>query len=120
MLPKINRIRKKKDFESIFKNSKSFKNNLFIFKITKNELDINRFGFIISSKVSKRATIRNKIRRRLAEIIKKEINSANQVEKLKNGKDVVIIALRGIEKKEFPILEEAVKNTIIKSGLYLK
>ena len=39
MLPKINRIKKKKDFEIIFKKGKSFKNNLFILKFIKNNLD---------------------------------------------------------------------------------
>lgn len=111
MLPKINRIKKKKDFETIFRNSKSFKNNLFIFKIIKNNLGFNRFGFVVSQKVSKKATIRNKIRRRLAEILKAEARNT------KIGTDMVFIVLPGIEKKEFFEIKEAVNNALIKSGL---
>ena len=59
MLAKINRIKKKKDFEVIFKNSKSLKNNLFILKVAKNNLGLNRFGFVVSLKISKKATVRN-------------------------------------------------------------
>ena len=114
MVPKINRIKKKKDFELIFKNSSSFKNNLFILKVKENNLGLNRFGFVISSKVSKKAVIRNKIRRRLAEIIKSEI------ENIPLGTDLVFIALRGIEKKEFVDLKEAVKTTLSKIKLITK
>ena len=111
MLPKLNRIKKKKDFEVIFKNSKSFKSNLFIFKMMKNDLGYNRVGLVVSQKVSKRATTRNKVRRRLAEVMKAEI------ENIKNGTDLIIIALAGIEKKEFSEIKEAINNTLIKSGL---
>ena len=111
MLPKLNRIKKKKDFEVIFKNSKSFKSNLFIFKMMKNGLGFNRIGLVVSQKVSKRATTRNKVRRRLAEVMKVEIGN------IKNGTDLIIIALAGIEKKEFSEIKEAVNNTLIKSGL---
>ena len=111
MLPKINRIKKKKDFESIFKNSRSFKNNLFILKIKENNLGLNRVGFVVSQKISKRAVIRNKVRRRLSEIIKKEINN------IPLGTDLVFITLAGIDKKEFSEIKEAVNNILIKVGL---
>ena len=111
MLSKINRIKKKKDFERIFKNSKTFRGNLFIFRIMKNNLGLNRFGFVVSQKISKKATLRNKTRRRLAEAIRSEIKN------IKIGTDLVIIALPGIEKKGFSEIREAVKNTLIKSRL---
>jgi len=114
MLPKINRIKKKKDFDTIFKNSKSLKNSLFVFKIAKNNLGINRVGFIVSQKISKKATIRNKVRRRLADAVSKEI------ENFKSGIDLLFIALSGIEKKEFSEIKQAVGSTIIKSGLLSK
>jgi len=118
MLPKINRIKKKKDFETIFKNSKSFKNNLLIFRIMKNSLGLNRFGFVVSQKVSKKATIRNKVRRRLAEAIRARMKDILPLgAQVKNGTDMVLIALPGIEKKEFSEVKEAINNMLIKSGL---
>ena len=111
MLAKINRIKKKKDFETIFKNSKSFKNNLFIFKIMKNNLGLNRFGFVVSQKVSKKAVIRNKVKRRLSEIIKAEEKN------IKSGIDLIIITLPGSEKKDFSELKEAVSDALIKAKL---
>jgi ribonuclease P protein component len=114
MLEKINRIKKKKDFELIFKNSKSFKNNLFIFKIAKNSLQLNRFGFVVSQKVSKRATDRNKVKRRLSDLVRAKIGS------IENGTDLVIIALPGIEKKEFSEIREAVDSSLIRAKLIIE
>jgi len=117
MLPRINRIKKKKDFEAIFKNSKSFKNNLFIFRIAKNNLGINRVGFVVSKKISLKAVIRNKIRRRLSEAIKAEEKNIPLGVQAKTGTDLIVIALPGIEKKEFSEVKEAINNALIKSGL---
>jgi ribonuclease P protein component len=114
MLPKINRIKKKKDFEIIFKNSKNLRSNLFILKIKKNNLGLDRFGLVVSQKVSKRAVIRNKVRRRLAEAIKTEI------ENIETGLDLVLVALPGIEKEGFPEIKESVKNALAKLGLIRK
>jgi ribonuclease P protein component len=110
-LPKINRIKKQKDFKLIFEKAKSFKNTLLILKVAKNDLNINRFGFVVSQKVSKKATIRNKIRRRLSEAVK------NQGDKIKNSTDLVLIGLPGIEKKNFHEVQEAVANLIKKANV---
>ncbi len=102
MLPKANRLKKKKDFEAVSKQGSSFKNSFLILKVAGNTLIENRFGFVISQKVSKKAVIRNKLRRRLASIIKK-------MHVLEGGKDFVFIGLAGLEKKDFVELENIVK-----------
>lgn len=68
MLNKQNRIRKRRDFTFIYKKSKRIYNTsftLFIFYKSKNP----EFGFSVSKKVGK-AVVRNKIKRRLSEIIR--------------------------------------------------
>jgi len=114
MLPQANRIKKKKDFEIIFRNSKSLKNSLFILKIIKNDLGINRVGFVVSKKVSKKAVIRNKIRRRLSDTVKAEMGN------IKLGIDLVFIALPGIEKREFPEIKEAIIDALLKTKLIVR
>ena len=111
MLPKINRIKKQKDFEIIFKKGVSFKNSLFVLKFIKNSLNKTRVSFIVSNKISKKATVRNKIRRRLSEIVKKEINN------IKGSLDIVFISLPGIEKKDFLELKDALNNLLIKAKI---
>ncbi len=104
MLAKTNSIKKEQDFRSVFKRAKSFKTNLFILKIAKNGLDESRFGFVVSQKVSKKATVRNKVKRRLSDAVRVELK------KIKKGFDFVLIALPGIEKSEFSEIKKAINK----------
>lgn len=112
MLPKRNRLKKKKDFEKVFKKGQGFKENFLVLKIVKNNLKINRFGFIVSTKFSKKATVRNKIKRRLSEIIRARLA------RIKKGKDGVIIVLPGLEINNYWELEEMVNRLFEKAKLY--
>ena len=111
MLSKLNRLKKKRDFEAVFKKGRSFKNNLLIIKLTANKLKESRFGFIVSQKISKKAVVRNKVRRRLSESVGKNLKL------IKGGLDVVLISLAGIEKKEFFEVKEAVDNIFGKAKM---
>jgi len=97
MFIKQNRLKKKKDFEKVFKKGKTIKQDLFVFKYIENNQDSPRIGIIISKKVCSRASERNLIKRRIREIIKKEIDQ------LKNL-DIIIIALSKIS-KDIPFTE---------------
>lgn len=108
MLPSKNRIRKKKDIEKIFKRGKSLKGDFLILKTVKNNLDTCRFGFIVSQKISRKANVRNRVKRRLREIIRLKMKS------LKFGTDNLFIALPGIEKKEFGQIKEAIEKLLWK------
>lgn len=91
MLPKVNRLTKRKDFDNILKNGQTYFSPSFIFKLQKNNLTVNRFGFIISKKISKKAVLRNLLKRRLREIIRQ------QLVKLKPGYDIIIIIKKKTE-----------------------
>jgi ribonuclease P protein component len=93
MLPQKNRIQKKKDIEKIFKRGRTFKEASLILKTIKNSLGISRFGFIVSQKVSKKANVRNKIKRRLREIVR--------LYPSKTDTDNLFITLPGMEKNDF-------------------
>jgi len=111
MLPKINRLRRKKDFERIFKKGKGFKEDLLFLKIIKNNLGLIRFGFVVSQKISKKATVRNKIKRRLRAMIGKEIK------KNETGFDILFIVSPGLEKKKFQDVEKIINKLLQKAGI---
>ncbi|MEA3293180.1 MAG: ribonuclease P protein component, partial [Patescibacteria group bacterium] len=83
---------------------------LFV-KIKNNGMDLNRFGFIVSKKVSKKAVIRNKIKRRLREIIKARIA------KMKQGYDIIILVYPEIKEKSFLEIENIVDKIFKKVKL---
>ncbi|PIV45352.1 MAG: ribonuclease P protein component [Candidatus Nealsonbacteria bacterium CG02_land_8_20_14_3_00_37_10] len=111
MLSKNHRIRKKKDIEKIFKEGKNFRENSLVLKTVKNDLNAYRFGFIVSQKISKKANIRNKIKRRLREIVRLRMKSPEA------NTDNLFIALPGLEKKEFKQLEETIEKLFKKAKI---
>jgi len=113
MLPKANRLKKKKDFEKVFKEGKRFKEDFLFLKIRKNNLKVSRFGFVVGQKISKKAAIRNKIKRKLSELVKLKLP------KIKTGIDGVFIVKEGLENKDFWEMKEIIEK-IFALGKILK
>ncbi len=111
MLAKQNRIRKKKDFDFVFKKGASLKGSFFLTKIAKNKLGISRFGFIVSGKVSKKAVERNKIKRRASESVRRNF------ERIRNGLDVVFIALPKARTADYKDIEGDILNLLKKQNV---
>lgn len=113
MLSKKNRITKKNDFERIFKKGVGFKENFLILKTASNssQMKTSRFTFIVSRKISKKATIRNKIKRQLRELVRP------QMDKIKKGIDGVFIVLPGFGSKSFQEMKDTVNNLLKKAKL---
>ena len=59
-------IKKDSDFRIVYKHGKSFANKYLVMYILDNKSDFSRVGFSVSKKVGK-ATVRNKVRRRIRE-----------------------------------------------------
>jgi len=114
MLPKRNRLKKKKDFEKVFREGKGFKEDFLYLKIKKNNLESSRFGFVVSKKFSKKALVRNKIKRRLRELIR--ISLPN----IKKGIDGIIIIMPGLEISDFWEFEEIINKLFKKAGILEK
>jgi len=95
MLPKENRLTKKKDFEKVLKQGKGFKQKTLFLKTIKNGLPQSRFGIIVSKKTAKKAVDRNKIKRQIREIFWKNID------KIKKGYDLVLIAWPLIKNEDY-------------------
>jgi ribonuclease P protein component len=111
MLPKNNRLKNKKDFESVFKKGKSFKEDFLFLKVSKNNLKNTRFGVIVSKKFSKKAVIRNQTRRKIKEAIRPLLPN------IKHGLDVVIIVRLGLNIVDFWDLSQKVETLLKKSGV---
>ncbi len=113
MLPIKNRLKKKKDFEKVLKEGKSVKWDGLALKYCSNSFKESRFGIIVSKKVSKKAVVRNKIKRRIREILRREL------EKIKKSQDIVFFVFPEFKNKEFPEVQKIVIK-LLKKGKLLK
>jgi len=105
MLSLENRITKNKDFKEVHKKGDFFSFGMIFLKIKKNKLGYTRFGISIGLKFSKKATERNKIKRKLRLILAKEFP------KMKKGFDIVV----GIKKKDGLLNNQELTRDIEKS-----
>lgn len=111
MLSFKNRLKKKKDFETVFKKGRGVKKDFLFLKWGFNGLKISRFGFIVGKKVSKKSVTRNKIKRKLRELFKLKIN------KIKPGLDVALVVGSGARVKDFPKFEGILDDIFQKAGI---
>jgi len=112
MLAKSSRLAKAKDFEKIFKRGKSFYTKIFSIKALANESGINRYGIVISTKVSKKAVIRNKLKRRFQAALK-EYDS-----QLKSGHDLVIIASPAAINLKYKVIKSELEKSLLTLKLF--
>ena len=125
-LPKAMRLKGHRTFDYIHKNSVEYYGNFMTFKIAKsnphilishkkiNSLNNFKFAIAISKKVSKKAVIRNKIRRSLHNCLLKNFSQN------KNHKPYwLLVNLKSdiTYNDEFKLLEEF-QHLIFKSGLF--
>lgn len=71
-------------------------------KVRENELPHSRFGIVIGLKVSKKANIRNRLRRQIREIVRKHLP------KIKKGFDVMILGKKTALELDFDSLEKEI------------
>ena len=111
MLSKINRLRKKKDFQRAYQQGRSFSAPELWMKIFPNHLGINRVGIVVSRKISRKAVQRNLIKRRLRNLVRHYLPS------LPSGYDIVFTARPGVLEKSYLSLQKTVEGLFRRSQL---
>ena len=102
MLKRENRIRLKKEFTEIKNKGRVLYSPFFGWLTYKENDDLKKFGFIVSKKISKKAVDRNRIRRILSEIIRKNLD------KFENGTRVVFLVKKEILNKKMIDIEKEI------------
>ena len=106
MLAYSNRLTKKREIETVLKQGRVFYTKYFIIRTKKNQAEQSRFAIVVSTKVSKKATQRNTVKRRLSELLRQALN------KIKPGYDLVIIASPAIIEKGRVITSGEIKKIL--------
>jgi len=112
MLKKQNRLKNKNDFDKVFKKGISVFGQILGIKFSKNTSMFNRFGVIVSKKISKKAIERNKIKKQIKDILR------NEEKNLKKGNDFVIITLPEIKNKKYKEIQLEISKNFKKINAY--
>jgi ribonuclease P protein component len=104
------RLRHSSDFQRVRHDGKSHASSLVALAFLQNELDYSRFGFVVSKRLGA-AVHRNKIKRRLREMIRLHFAG------IKAGFDIVVIARQPARLASYAELEQALLQLLAKAGL---
>ena len=103
-------LKQNSDFRRVYARGKSAVSPCAVVYCRKNRLDHNRAGYTVSTKLG-HAVVRNRVRRRLREIVR--LNNAA----LKPGFDLVLVARSRAVGAEYKKLERAYLTACDKLGL---
>ncbi len=114
MLAKEYKLKKNNDIKRVFEKGKYFQKGVIGIKLIKNNSKINRFGFLVGLKISKKSTERNKIKRWLNEIIRLNLSQ------IKKGYDIIIMVKTEIKEKKYQEVESNLIGLLEKIKLIKK
>jgi len=70
MLPKANRLKQDRDFKVLLQAGRRLNSQGLTVRWVTTRQPVSRFAFVVANHVAKRAVVRNKLKRRLREIIR--------------------------------------------------
>jgi len=100
------RIKKRSEFVHLQEQGKKLHNRNILVIFEPTSLPESRFGIVVTRKINQRATARNRIKRRIREILR--LNRS----RLRSSFDILIIARRGIESCTYKEIEEQILGSL--------
>ncbi len=111
-LPKKYHLTRQKEFKKVYDSGKTVRNSFLFIKFLKDSsLKNSKFGIVVSTKISKKATVRNRVRRQISEVIR------TNLDRIINDVNVVIVTNSKIVDKEFTEIEKVVVKLLKKSKI---
>ncbi|MCS6825708.1 MAG: ribonuclease P protein component [Caldilinea sp.] len=105
------RIGSNERFQEVRRRGRSYVNHLLVLCALPNDLPYSRFGFAVNSRIG-RAVQRNRIKRRLREIIRL------QQHRIQPGWDIVFIARQPIRSADYHEMEAACARLLGRAQLF--
>ena len=114
MLPRENRLISKRSFDETREKGKLLQSKSFgLVFLQRDDREPSRFGFIVSTKISKKAVIRNKIKRSLREPVSADLLNINK------GFDVVFLVKKKALITEKDEIRKEVTEVLDTAGLLI-
>lgn len=107
----LRKLKKNYEFKKVYNEGRYYVEKYVVMYIIKNNLNINRTGFSVSKKIGN-SVVRNKTKRRMKEIYRK--NAANTI----LGYDIVFTARVGSGSVEYSIIEKNIVSILKKAKLF--
>jgi len=114
MLPKENRLHSDKEIKDLLKSGRTFFLPEMVIKYKTNQEDTTKIGFIVSTKVDKKAVVRNKVARHFREVARELLPN------IKTSYSVLIIAKQKVLELDFATIKKQINFAFDKLGFYNK
>ena len=101
-------LTKTAQYALVYRGGSSWVDRLVVMKVLPNSLDLTRCGFSVSRRVGS-AVVRNRVKRRLREIIR--------LTPLPPGWDIVLIARPQVAAARYDDIEKSVRGLLTRAGL---
>ncbi len=112
MLKKINRLKKRYQFNYVYRAGEHFSGKTVVLYATPSKTKSIKVGFAVTKKIG-HAVVRNKVRRRLREIVQKYLPN------LKQNYNIIIVARENILDFSFSQIENDFVKLICKAELFV-
>ena len=111
MLKRVNRLKKRYQFNYVYKSGEHFSSEHLVLYVSSSKTQSIKVGFAVTKKVG-HAVVRNKIRRRLREIIQKQLPS------LKQNYNIIVVAKDNVSEASFEKLTQETTKLLNKANLF--
>lgn len=106
MLSRANRLRRTTSFSRVYQHGRTAGGRLLVVRALRTRPDNPaKVGIVVSTKVSKRATARNRLRRQLRAAVRPKLSALR-------GLDLIIIAKTSALRQPFPALTAELTNLL--------
>lgn len=112
MLSRINRLKKRYQFNYVYKAGEHFSGKNIVLYATTSKTKSIKVGFAVTKKIGK-AFKRNLVKRRLREIVRKQLPN------LKQNYNIIVVAKESICDATFENLEVEFVNLLKKANLFI-
>ena len=110
MLKRINRLKKRYQFNYVYKSGEHFSGEHMVLYVVSSKTKNIKVGLAVTKKIG-HAVVRNRVRRKLREIIKK------QVPTLKQNYNIIVVARENISEASFDKLSTEFLKLLKKANL---
>ena len=111
MLKRVNRLKKRYQFNYVYKSGEHFSSEHLVLYVSSSKTKSIKVGFAVTKKIG-HAVVRNKIRRRLREIVQKQLQS------LKQNFNIIVVAKESVSEASFEKLTLELTKLFKKANLF--